>query len=537
MAIVREGTKEIVYVSSGDGSTSEGDFHEALNWASRERLPVIFHIEDNKYAISVHISEQTAGGSVHSLAAGYEHLARFQVDGTDFFESHLAFQKATDRARKGKGPTIVVSDVVRLLSHSSSDDQRKYRSKKELEADKKRDPIPRFRKECIEFGIATEKDFDKIDAEIASQVDADAEWAESRPHPVPETATDYVYSNSSLPESGEKKIVAEKIVMVDAINHALHEEMVNNEKMVIYGEDIADNKGGVFTASKGLAKKFGKERVFNSPLAESSIVGTAVGMACAGWKPVVEIQFGDYIWYAMMQIRNELASFRYRSNNTWSCPVVIRVPVGGYIHGGLCHSQSIDGYFLHMPGIRLAYPSNAEDAKGLLKMACRMDDPVIFMEHKGLYRYAMATTPEPDENYLLPFGKARVVQEGNDLTIVTFGMMVYKSLEAAKTVASNTGASIDIIDLRTLNPMDMDTVRTSLDKTNKVMVVHEDNLTNGPGAEISAIIADEFFELLDGPVRRVASKDSHIGYSPMLEDAILPQTEEIVKVAQELLGY
>ena len=537
MAIVREGTKEIVYVSAGDGSTSEGDFHEALNWASRERLPVIFHIEDNKYAISVHVSEQTAGGSVHNLAAGYEHLARFQVDGTDFFESHLAFQKATERARKGKGPTIVVSDVVRLLSHSSSDDQRKYRSKKELEADKKRDPIPRFRKECIEFGIASEKDFDKIDAEIASQVDADAEWAESRPHPVPETATDYVYSNSSLPESGDKKSVAEKIVMVDAINHALHEEMINNEKMVIYGEDIADNKGGVFTASKGLAKKFGKERVFNSPLAESSIVGTAVGMACAGWKPVVEIQFGDYIWYAMMQIRNELASFRYRSNNTWSCPVVIRVPVGGYIHGGLCHSQSIDGYFLHMPGIRLAYPSNAEDAKGLLKMACRMDDPVIFMEHKGLYRYAMATTPEPDENYLLPFGQARVVQKGNDLTIVTFGMMVYKSLEAAKTVASTTDASIEIIDLRTLNPMDMDTVRTSIDKTNKVMVVHEDNLTNGPGAEISAIIADEFFELLDGPVRRVASKDSHIGYSPMLEDAILPQTEEIVKVAQELLGY
>ena len=537
MAIVREGTKEIVYVSAGDGSTSEGDFHEALNWASRERLPVIFHIEDNKYAISVHVSEQTAGGSVHNLAAGYEHLARFQVDGTDFFESHLAFQKATERARKGKGPTIVVSDVVRLLSHSSSDDQRKYRSKKELEADKKRDPIPRFRKECIEFGIASEKDFDKIDAEIASQVDADAEWAESRPHPVPETATDYVYSNSSLPESGDKKSVAEKIVMVDAINHALHEEMINNEKMVIYGEDIADNKGGVFTASKGLAKKFGKERVFNSPLAESSIVGTAVGMACAGWKPVVEIQFGDYIWYAMMQIRNELASFRYRSNNTWSCPVVIRVPVGGYIHGGLCHSQSIDGYFLHMPGIRLAYPSNAEDAKGLLKMACRMDDPVIFMEHKGLYRYAMATTPEPNENYLLPFGQARVVQKGNDLTIVTFGMMVYKSLEAAKTVASTTDASIEIIDLRTLNPMDMDTVRTSIDKTNKVMVVHEDNLTNGPGAEISAIIVDEFFELLDGPVRRVASKDSHIGYSPMLEDAILPQTEEIVKVAQELLGY
>ena len=537
MAVVRGGDKEIVYVSSGEGSTSEGDYHEALNWASRERLPVIFHIEDNKYAISVHVSEQTASGSVHDLAAGYEHLARFQVDGTDFFESHLAFQKAAERARKGKGPSVVVTDVVRLLSHSSSDDQRKYRSKKELEADKKRDPIIRLRKECIEAGIATDKDFDKIDAITVTQVDADAEWAESRPHPSSETATDHIYSNSPMPKSGKKKSVAEKIVIVDAINHALHEEMAYNDKMVIYGEDIADDKGGVFTATKGLTKKFGKERVFNSPLAESSIVGTAVGMACAGWKPVVEIQFADYIWYAMMQIRNELASIRYRSNDAWSCPAVIRVPVGGYIHGGLCHSQSIDGYFLHMPGIRLAYPSNAEDAKGLLKMACRMDDPVIFMEHKGLYRYAPATTPEPDENYLLPFGQANVVKDGNDLTIVTWGMMVYKCLEAAKTVSSSTGVSIEIIDLRTLNPIDMQTVQASIEKTNKLMVVHEDNLTNGPGAEISAIIADEFFELLDGPVRRVASKDSHIGFSPIIEDVILPQTEEIVQTAQELLEY
>ncbi len=536
MAVARSGENETVYVSSGEGATSEGDFHEALNWSSRERLPVIFHIQDNKYAISVHISQQTAG-SVYDLAAGYTHLARFQVDGTDLFESHLAFQKAVDRARKGKGPSVIVSDVVRLLSHSSSDDQRKYRSEEELETDRERDPILKLREACIAAKIIKAEDFDKIDKRLARQVDEDTLWAESRPHPSPETATDHIYSDFPLPVSGEKQIVAEKIVMVDAINHALHEEMARNEKMVVYGEDVAGDKGGVFTATRRLTEEFGEDRIFNSPLAESSIVGTAIGMACAGWKPVVEIQFGDYIWYAMMQIRNELAAIRYRSANRWSCPAVIRVPVGGYIHGGLYHSQSIDGYFGHLPGIRIAYPSNAEDAKGLLKMACRMDDPVMFMEHKGLYRYAPAATPEPGDDYLIPFGQARIVSEGEDLTIVTYGMMVYKSLEAAKTLSTTTGAQIEILDLRTLNPMDMDAVGKSIQKTNRVVVVYEDNLTYGPGAEIAALIADQFFETLDAPVRRVASKDSHVGFSPYLENAILPQSEEIVRVAQEQLEY
>ncbi|MFQ6616629.1 MAG: alpha-ketoacid dehydrogenase subunit beta, partial [Fidelibacterota bacterium] len=296
-------------------------------------------------------------------------------------------------------------------------------------------------------------------------------------------------------------------------------------------------KGGVFTATAGLTAEFGEERVYNAPLAESSIVGTATGMASAGWKPVVEIQFGDYIWTAMMQIRNEVATLRYRSKNTWSCPMVIRVPVGGYIHGGLCHSQSIDGYFLHLPGIRIAYPSNAADAKGLLKMACRMDDPVMFMEHKALYRAAVAATPEPDENYLLPFGKGKIVQEGTDLTIVTYGMMVHKSLEAARTLQESLGVSIEIIDLRTLNPLDLDLVERSLKKTSKVLVVYEDNLTNGSGAEIMAIIADRFFELLDGPVRRVAGKDAPVPFSHVLEEKVLPQTEEIMDAGRELLEY
>ncbi len=536
IAATRSGNKEVVYVSSGEGSTSEGDFHEALNWSSRDRLPIIFHIQDNKYAISVHISDQIAG-SVYDVSAGYEHLARFQVDGTNFFESHLAFEKAVDRARKGKGPSIIISDVVRLLSHSSSDDQTKYRSNNELKADLDRDPILRLKRECIEKEIIREEEFETIDQEIIERVNKETEWAESRPDPMASTARDHVYSSLPLPVSGEKHVISNNINMVEAINHALHEEMKWNDKMVVYGQDIAGEKGGVFTATRELSKKYGEDRVFNSQLAESSIIGTAIGMACSGLKPVVEIQFGDYIWYAMMQIRNEMSAIRYRSNNSWSCPVVIRVPVGGYINGGIYHSQSIDGYFLHTPGIRLAYPSNAEDAKGLLKMACRMDDPVIFLEHKGLYRNKIAVTGEPSEDYLLPFGKAQKIREGDDITIVTFGMMVYKSLEAADLIASRSGAEIEIIDLRTLNPLDIHTIGASINKTNRVMVVHEDNLTNGPGSEISAIIADNFFEKLDAPIRRVAAEDVHIGYSSILENEILPQVEDIVKVAEELLEY
>ena len=528
-------TKEIVYVSCGEGSTSQGDFHEALNWASREKVPVIFHVEDNEYAISVHISEQTAGGSVYSMVSGYQNLARFNVDGTDFFETHLAFKKAADRARKGKGPTVIISHVVRLLPHSSSDDQRKYRTEDELSEDQAKDPITRFEQMCTAGKIINQKDFDKIKKEVFTQIDKDAEWAEQQDHPDIDTAMDHIYSNNGQLETADLNQIADKIVIIDAINHALAEEMQTNDKMVIFGQDIADPKGGVFTATKGLTDKFGRDRVFNSPLAESSIIGTAVGMAVTGWKPVVEIQFGDYIWYGMMQIRNEVATMRYRSNNTWSCPMVIRVPVGGYIHGALCHSQSIDGYFVHLPGIYIAYPATAADAKGLLKAACRMDDPVMFMEHKGLYRQGYCATPEPDKNYVLPFGKARVVREGDHVTIITWGAMVQKSIEAVKEC--NAMGNVEIIDLRTLNPLDRESIRVSLDKTGKAMVVYEDNLTNGFGAEISAIIADEYFELLDGPIKRVAAQDSPVPYNWYLEKQILPQTSDIVAALTELLEY
>ena len=530
-----EETKDVVYVSSGEGTTSQGDFHEALNWASNAKAPVIFHIQDNEYAISTHKSEQTAD-SVYTMTAGFKNLSRYDVDGTNFFETNLAFKQAVERARRGKGPSLVVSNVVRLLPHSSSDDQRKYRTPKALDEDRKRDPLTILEDQCIRGKLISAKEIEKIRTEVKVKVDADTEWAESQEHPDGDTALDHIYSGDMPINEPSFDAIADKVVIVDAINHALKEEMARNDKMVIYGQDIADPKGGVFTATKGLSDEFGIDRVFNSPLAESSIVGTAVGMAVAGYKPVVEIQFGDYIWTAMMQLRNEVSTLRYRSNNAWKCPLVVRVPVGGYIHGALYHSQSIDGYFIHMPGIYLAYPSNAADAKGLLKMACRMDDPVIYMEHKGLYRQGYAATEEPGEDYALPFGKGRIVCQGNELTIVTWGAMVQKSIEGIKSLALADGV-VEIIDLRTLNPLDLDMIEASLEKTGKVLVVYEDNLTNGPGAEISALIADRFFELLDGPVRRVAAKDSPVPFNWFLEEKILPQTEDVSIAIQELLEY
>jgi 2-oxoisovalerate dehydrogenase E1 component len=528
-------TKEVVYVSAGEGTTSQGDFHEALNWASNSKAPVIFHIQDNEYAISTHRSEQTAS-SIYDMTSGYGNLSRYDVDGTDFFETSLAFKEAVQRARRNKGPTIIVSHVVRLLPHSSSDDQRKYRDEKSLNDDLKKDPLLILESICTDAKFIKADEFAKIRMRVDKDVDSDSAWAEEQDFPEPSTAMDHIYSSKKYAEEPIFNSIAEKIVIVDAINHALHEEMELNDKMIVYGQDIADPKGGVFTATKGLSDHFGNGRVFNSPLAESSIIGTAVGMAVAGYKPVVEIQFGDYIWTAMMQIRNEVATMRYRSNNSWACPMVIRVPVGGYIHGALCHSQSIDGYFIHLPGIYIVYPSCAADAKGLLKMACRMDDPVIFMEHKGLYRQGYAATEEPDADYLLPFGKGRKVMEGDELTVITWGAMVQKSMEAVQSLEISPG-SVEVIDLRTLNPLDMDIIETSIMKTSKVLVVHEDNITNGPGAEIAAIIADKFFELLDGPVRRVGAKDSPVPFNWIIEDEILPQTKDVANAIHELLEY
>ena len=537
LASQRRADGSLVYVSSGEGTTSQGELHEALNWASREKLPVLFHIQDNGYAISVKREEQTAG-SIYDMVRGYHNLHRYETDGTDYFAAKDVFREATEKIRAGCGPAFVVSHVVRLMPHSSSDDHRKYRTPEDLEADRQRDPIEKFRYLVEEAGIVHAEAFDAAWETVVREVDEAAEWALDQPQPERAEATTHVYlENASTVPLQEPANPGNEIVIVDAINHALHEEMAHNPQMLIYGQDVADVKGGVFTATKGLSTEFGSQRVFNSPLAEASIVGTAVGAAAAGFKPVVEIQFGDYIWTAMMQIRNEVATMRYRSNNTYSASMVIRVPVGGYIHGGLCHSQSIEGFFMHLPGIHIVYPSNAADAKGLLKMACRSEDPVLFLEHKGMYRQGFAKRPEPDADYLLPFGHAAVVREGVHLTIITYGMMVHKSLEAAKELEKQLGASVEVIDLRTLNPLDKATITRSLQKTSKALVVYEDTLTAGPGAEIAAIVADECFELLDGPVLRVAAKDSPVPFNPDLEDEVLPQTTDIRSAAERLLAY
>lgn len=541
MGAVKDGKDEVVYVSSGEGATSEGEFHEAVNWASRGRFPVIFLIQNNKFAISVPVKDQLAGESVYGMTKGYEGLHRYRVDGCDFRAMYEVVAEAVALARAGKGPALIEADTVRLLPHSSSDDQRKYRTEEELEEDRKKDPIPRFEKLLIELGVASEADFPRIKHEIQEHIDRAAEWAEEQPLPLVEELEKYVYSpRIVVPREGfvEPEHKGPNVVMVDAINHALAEEMAYNPKMVIYGEDVAGNKGGVFTATKGLTAKFGEDRVFNSPLAEASIVGTAFGLAVRGdYKPVVEIQFGDYIWPAFMQIRDEVAMLRFRSYNQWSCPMVIRVAVGGYIHGGLYHSQSIDGFFTHIPGIHVVFPSNAADAKGLLKTACREDNPVLFCEHKGLYRQGFASSPEPDENFLLPFGVAKVKKAGDDLTIITWGMLVQRSLDAARKIEQRYGMSIEVIDLRTLIPLDKETVLNSVRKTGKVLIVHEDTLTGGFGAEISAIIATEAFERLDAPILRVAAKDTPVPYGPELENAMLPQEADIIAALEKLVQY
>jgi 2-oxoisovalerate dehydrogenase E1 component len=538
LGIVRDGTDEVVYVSSGDGTTSEGEFHEAVNWASRELLPVIFLIQDNRYAISVTRKEQTAGESVYGMVKGYKGLNRYLIDGTNFFESYRIARDAVAIARRGDGPSLIHADVVRLLPHSSSDDHKKYRDPEEIEADKKRDPIPKMEKFLMSAGVLLDKDIEQIRTEIKELVDKAADWAESRPLPEPHTSQLHVYAPDFAVNKEEYRnpedTGGKPVVLVDAINHALAEEMEYNPKMIIYGEDVAGKKGGVFTATKGLTDKFGWERVFNSPLAEASIVGTAFGLSVRGFKPVVEIQFGDYIWPAFMQIRDEVTMLRYRSNGNFSCPMVIRVAVGGYIRGGLYHSQSIESFFTHIPGIRVVFPSNAADAKGLLKTACRENDPVLFLEHKGMYRQGFAAAPEPDSEYLMPFGVAGVKQEGDDITVITYGMMVHRTLAAAKKLDD---VSVEVIDLRTLNPLDEDAIFNSVRKTGKVLIVHEDTFTGGFGGEIASRIADTCFQHLDGPIKRVAAKDSPVPYSPPLEQDMLPTESDIVRALRELADF
>ena len=526
-----------VYVSGGEGSTSQGAFHEALNWAARDAVPVVFHIQDNKFAISVPVEEQTASGSIWGILGGYPGLARVRYDGTDYFQSLAVARAALAHTRAGNGPVALHADVVRLLPHSSSDDHRKYREADAIAADLARDPIPKLAGQLVAAGVMTEDEVEAMRDEVSKEIDALAREVEGHADPDPATATDHVYYDG--PDAREYETdgpEGDLIVMVDAINHALDEEMARDERVLVYGEDVGGGKGGVFTATRGLTAKHGKDRCFNSPLAEHSVVGSAVGLACAGYKPVVEIQFADYIWPALQPIRNQVASMRYRSNGEWACPMVLRVPSGGYIHGGLCHSQNIEAIFGHFPGLQVVMPSNAADAKGLLKTAIRGEDPVLFLEHKALYRQGPARRPEPHADYLVPFGKAAVARPGTDLTIVTWGAIVYKALNVAKTL-NKEGVSVEVIDVRSFLPFDAETVLASAKKTGRVLVAYEDHEFMGFGAEIAAQLASEAFDVLDAPVKRVAGAFSSIPYADVLEKEVLPQDDDVLVAAREVLGF
>ncbi|MGH9897797.1 MAG: alpha-ketoacid dehydrogenase subunit alpha/beta [Pyrinomonadaceae bacterium] len=547
-------TDEIVYVSAGDGATSEGEFWEALNTACNLKLPVLFLIEDNGYAISVPVEVQTAGSDISNLVMGFPGLLIEKCDGTAPLESLETLSRAAAYCRTRKGPALVHARVIRPYSHSLSDDERLYRPPEERSREDLRDPIKRFEQLLLDGGLVNQSELKKIKAEIDQEILEAATEALASPQPLPETAKRHVFSEEVDPES-EKFDTEDGVelkgnagTMVDLINRCLHEEMARDPRILVFGEDVADcsreqylekvkGKGGVFKVTANLQRKFGSARVFNSPLAEANIVGRAIGLAARGLKPVIEIQFFDYIWPAMHQIRTELALMRWRSGGEWKAPVVIRVPIGGYLKGGaVYHSQSGESIFAHIPGLRVVYPSTALDANGLLRTAIRCDDPVMFFEHKHLYRQAYNKSPYPSSDFLIPFGKARTVLHGSDMTIVTYGALVQRSLVAARQAAQH-GVKVEIIDLRTLIPYDWETIAESVKRTNRVIVAHEDTLTCGFGGEIVARIADELFEYLDAPVKRVAALDTFVGYAPQLEDVTLPQVETIVRAITELKKY
>ncbi|MEP6919724.1 MAG: dehydrogenase E1 component subunit alpha/beta [bacterium] len=545
---------EVVYVSLGDGTTSEGETWEALNTACNLKLPVLFLLEDNGYAISVPVEVQTPGGSASNLVENFPNLLVQRCDGTDVMESFETMQRAVDYCRAGNGPALVHAKVIRPYSHSLSDDERLYRSDEERTSDSERDPIKLFGALIVQEGVIAQDELQKIKDEIDREVTEAADQALASPQPDPQTATQFVYSPDFDPtgkdfdtEAGAE-LSGNPGTMVDLINRCLHTEMARDPRIVVFGEDVADvsrdtylekvkGKGGVFKVTANLQRKFGGARVFNSPLAEANIVGRAIGMATRGLKPVVEIQFFDYIWPAMHQIRNELALMRWRSGGDWKSPLVIRVPIGGYLKGGaVYHSQSGVSTFTQIPGLRVVYPSTALDANGLLRTAIRSDDPVLFLEHKHLYRQAYNKSQYPPDDFMIPFGKAKTVREGKDLSIITYGALVQRSVVAAKQ-AEQQGISVEIIDLRTLAPYDWEAIVATVKKTSRVIVAHEDTLSFGYGAEIAARIADELFEYLDAPVRRVAALDTFVAYAPQMEDYILPQATDVAKAIAELSRY
>jgi 2-oxoisovalerate dehydrogenase E1 component len=559
---VRFHEDEIAYVSLGDGTTSEGEFWEALNYSSTRKLPVLFVVEDNEYAISVPVEVQTAGGNISRLVAGFPDFHFEEVDGTDPVETYAAFVRSATHCRARSGPAFVHAHVIRPYSHSLSDDERLYRPDAERQQDATRDPITRLQMFLLREGILDEKGINRVEKQVEEDLQAAVDQALEAAPPKPESVTQYIYSPYLDPTSSvfdtqpapnaasDGKKPAAK-TMADLINATLRDEMRRDDRIVIFGEDVADcsrdqylrakqikGKGGVFKLTAGLQCDFGSDRVFNSPLAEASIVGRATGMATRGLKPVVEIQFFDYIWPAMLQLRDELPLIRWRSHNGFSAPVVIRVAIGGYLTGGaIYHSQCGESIFTHIPGLRVVFPSNALDAAGLLRTAIRCDDPVLFLEHKRLYRETFGRAPYPGPDYMIPFGKAKVVQPGTDLTLISYGAVIPRALQAAQRIEREHGVKVELIDLRCLNPFDWDAIAASVRKTNRVIVAYEDTLSWGYGAEIAARIADQLFDELDAPVRRVAAKDVFVAYQPILEDAILPQADDLFKAMRELAEY
>ncbi len=548
---------EVVLTLLGEGSTSQGEFWEALNTAANRKLPVIFCVEDNGYAISTPVEVSMPGGNISRLVANFPNFHFAEVDGTDPEATLQAFQAAVAHCRAGLGPAFVHGHCIRSYSHSLSDDDRLYRTQAEREADALRDPIAKMQMRLLREGILTDIEITALEHSLDREVAEAAERALKAPLPTVDSITRHVYSEALDPTSSafaaEQKAQsppdAKPRTMADLINACLHDEMRRDPRIVVFGEDVADasreealaevkGKGGVFKLTAGLQTEFGSERVFNSPLAEANIVGRAVGYAVRGMKPVVEIQFFDYIWPAMHQIHNELSVLRWRSNGEWACPAVIRAPIGGYLTGGsIYHSQSGESIFTHIPGLRVVFPSNALDANGLLRTAIRCDDPVLFLEHKRLYRETHDRAPYPGPEFAIPFGKARTVRPGKDLTIVTYGALVPRSLQAAERARREHNIDVEILDLRTLNPYDWEAIAASVRKTSRVIVAHEDRLSWGYGAEIAARIGDELFDSLDAPVRRIGAMDTFVAYQPVLEDAILPQPESIFKAIVDLRTY
>ncbi|MHB0962652.1 MAG: alpha-ketoacid dehydrogenase subunit alpha/beta [Gemmatimonadaceae bacterium] len=545
---------DVAFVSTGDGTTSQGEFWESLNTASNLKLPVVYLVEDNGYAISVPVEVNTAGGSISKLVASFPDLYIQEVDGCDFIASLDAMKKAVAYARARKGPALVHAHVIRPYSHSLSDDEVLYKPKEEREAESARDPIVTFPRWLVAEGHATEADITAIVESVDAEVQAATDDALEQPQPAPETAMWALYSPDVDPTSAAfdtenaPQFSGAPTTMVDLINTAMRDEMRRDPRILVFGEDVADvsreqylgkvkGKGGVFKATHGLQTEFGGARVFNSPLAEANIIGRAIGLAHRGFKPVVEIQFFDYIWTAYMQLRDEMATMRWRSNNAFASPVVVRTTYGGYIRGAIYHSQTGASLFTHCPGLRVVCPSTALDANGLLRTAIRCDDPVIFLEHKHLYRQTYNKCQNPGPDYMIPFGKAKVLREGTDVTVVTYGATVQRALAAANQAADAGGPSVEVIDLRTLSPWDREAVYASVRKTGRVIVAYEDSISWGYGAEIAARIADECFAWLDAPVKRVASQDVWVGYAPALEDAILPQTSTFLDAYLEIVKY